>query len=88
MNVASGAHGQIITLNDTESIDIGDYPYYPHTTSLGSAYYPPGPVHGSFSLSNNNAVTVRLRAFGYVEGSNTMTARYRGHSFSVLEIAQ
>ena len=88
MNTSSGAHGQIITLNDTEAIDHADYPWYPHPTTLGSGYYPTGPVHGSFSLSNNNTVTVRLRAFGYVEGGNTMTARYKGHSFSVLEIAQ
>jgi hypothetical protein len=88
MNVSTGAHGQMITLNDTEAIEHGDYPFYPHNVTLGAGYYPTGPVHGSFTLSSASAVTIRLRAFGYVEGSNTFTARYRGHSFSVLEIAQ
>ena len=88
MNTSTGAHGQIITLDDTTAIDIADYPYYPHPTSLGSAYYPTGPVHGSFTLSSASAVTIRLRPFGYTEGSNTMTARYRGHGLTVLEVAQ
>jgi hypothetical protein len=86
MSYSNGAFGQIITLNDTSAIDTSDYPFYPTSTSLGGSYFPTGIVHGSFTLANNNQVTVRLRPFGYIE-SGSYTAMYKGHYFSILEIA-
>ena len=81
---STGARGAIITLDDTTSIDVIDYPWYA-TASVDYSYAPETTVHGQFTLSSASQCLVRLRAYGYVE-SGSYTMRYRGHSLTVMEI--
>tara|TARA_B100000963_G_scaffold355074_1_gene372664 strand:+ start:1089 stop:1667 length:579 start_codon:yes stop_codon:yes gene_type:complete len=86
--IATGAHGLVITLDDTSLIDLEDFPNYPSNSGSWSAgYWPASHSMGVFQLSDGNQHSIRLRPFGYAEGGNSGTARYRGYSLTVLEIA-
>ena len=83
---SNGAHGVVITLDDTSMVDTADFPYYANS-SVGSyiSYWPSMHIHGTFTLSDSNAHVFRLRPFGYSEGAS-FTPRYRGYKFAVMEI--
>jgi len=86
--IATGAHGLVITLDDTSLIDTEDFPNYPsNSSSWSSGYWPASHSMGVFQLSDGNEKSIRLRPFGYAEAGNSGTARYRGYSLTVLEIA-
>tara|TARA_B100001559_G_scaffold207970_1_gene174307 strand:+ start:2748 stop:3365 length:618 start_codon:yes stop_codon:yes gene_type:complete len=80
----TGARGAMITLDDTHAIDVSDYPEY-STASNQPSYPPATTVHGTFVLSSGSQCSIRLRPYLYVE-SGSITARYKGHSLTVMEI--
>lgn len=79
------SHGQILTLNDTDSINPEDYPWYPHAV-LGEFYYPSQHIQGVFEPNSTSEQIIRLRPFVYIE-SGSGTGRFIGHSLIVMEIA-
>lgn len=86
---STGAHGSIITLNDTSSIDNSDFPWYSeaqHVTTGTTPYWPSDVVFGTFSPNTTSQVTIRLRPFAYRE-TGTKSGKYKGTSLIVMEIA-
>ena len=81
---SNGAHGVVITLDDTSMVDTADFPYYSNDGGF-YGYWPTQHIHGTFTLSDNNAHVFRLRPFGYSEGAS-FSPRYRGYKFAVMEI--
>jgi|MDSZ01.1.fsa_nt_gb hypothetical protein len=87
-NSSTGAHGAIITLDDTTQIACGDFPYYANDGAF-YGYPPESHVYGTFTLSDSNAHVIRLRPFGYCENSSTTwSPRYRGYQLMVMEVSQ
>ena len=85
---STGAHGCIITLDDTTQIASGDFPRYTNNNAH-YGYHPESHVYGTFTLSDSNAHTIKLRPYGYCEGtSSQFTPRYRGYQFMVMEVTQ
>ena len=85
------AHGSIITRNDaTDSIDNGDYPWYPHPFFVsGGSYFPPETVTGIFTGFPAGAQTIRLRPYMYMEAAGgSGTAVYGKSSLFIMEIKQ
>ena len=83
---ATGAHGAIITLNDTSSIDNSDYPWYSEADwRSGTPYWPSDTVTGSFSPNSTSQQTIRLRPYAYRE-LNTMTIVYNYTNIIVQEV--
>ena len=80
----NGAHGVVITLDDTSMVDTADFPYYSNDGSY-FGYWPTQHIHGTFTLSDSNSHVFRLRPFGYSEGT-AFSPRYRGYKFAVMEI--
>ena len=81
---SNGAHGVVITLDDTSMVDTADFPYYSNDGGF-YGYWPTQHIHGTFTLSDSNAHVFRLRPFGYSEGAS-FSPRYRGYKFAVMEI--
>ena len=81
---SNGAHGVVITLDDTSMVDTADFPYYSNDGGFYN-YWPTQHIHGTFTLSDSNAHVFRLRPFGYSEGAS-FSPRYRGYKFAVMEI--
>jgi hypothetical protein len=89
---ASGtqAHGSIITLNDTTSINITRYPWYPGNSwsSNSTPYWPSEQVIGTFSPNSTSVQTIRLRPFIYWEGGTASAGYVHDAKLFVMEIAQ
>jgi len=76
---ATGAHGAIITLNDTTSIDNSDYPWYSeaYVSYSASPYWVSDTVTGSFTAPSTSQLTIRLRPYVYREsGTKSMVYNY------------
>tara|TARA_B100000035_G_scaffold159593_1_gene136067 strand:+ start:35 stop:751 length:717 start_codon:yes stop_codon:yes gene_type:complete len=84
---SSGAIVGVITLNDTSSIDAGDYPFYPYGTNQGSMYAPPMTWSGVFTPNSTSQQVIRIRPGAYSESNQTFTPRYTDFSLIVMEIA-
>ncbi len=87
---ATQAQGGIITLNDTTSIDITRYPWYPANSwsSNSSPYFPSEQVIGTFSPNSTSVQTIRLRPFIYWEGGTASNGRVDKAELFVMEVAQ
>ena len=94
--VATTAHGIMVSLNDNANtggtganpaLETGDFPFYPTTAWVSSAYWPPQTITGVFSPNVTTACELKLRVFGYRESSGTHNISYRGYGMVVQEIA-
>lgn len=84
---STGAHGSIITLNDSTSIKNNDYPWYAESSFSASGYWPGEIVWGVFSPTSTSPQTIRLRPYNYRE-AGTRTVNYNFNNLLVMEIAQ
>ncbi len=84
------AQGSIITLNDTTSINIIDYPWYQadEWSNTVGAYFPSEQVIGTFSPNSTSTQTIRLRPFIYWETGIASNGKIERTKLFVMEIAQ
>ena len=84
------ANGSIITLNDTTSIDIADYPWYPADEFIegSGAYWPSEQVIGTFSPNSTSTQTLRVRPYIYWESGGASNGHIVKTKLVVMEIAQ